>query len=138
MTIRFHRDAAGAILGLDLTNPAVRNARFPRSGAAPTAPAPAQVQAQPASTDLRVYEGTYALQAPNRVIDLRVWVDAQGQLNGDLAGQQTIFRPTSTAHRFLHATRDDISFQFTVEDGRATAVTMGGQGGREISGPRKP
>jgi hypothetical protein len=72
------------------------------------------------------------------VIDLRVWLDAQGQLNGELVGlgQQTTFRP-GAEHRFLHATSDDVWFQFTVEDGRATRATMG-QNGREISGPRKP
>jgi hypothetical protein len=35
----------------------------------------------------------------------------------------------------MHATRDDITFQFTVENGRATAATMR-QGEREISGSR--
>ena len=111
------------------------------ASAAPEAPAtvaPAQTRAASAGPD--VYAGTYALQGPNRTIDLRVWADAQGRLNGELvgAGQQTTFRPTSTEHRFLHATRDDVWFQFTVENGRATSVTMGGAGGRELSGPRKP
>ncbi|HEX2079376.1 MAG TPA: hypothetical protein VHG08_16745 [Longimicrobium sp.] len=101
---------------------------------APVAPAPAQT----AAVGLRAYEGTYVLRWPDRVLDLRVWLDAQGQLNGELVemGQRTTFRP-STEHRFLHATRDDVWFLFTVENGRATSVTMG-QGGREVSGPRKP
>lgn len=98
----------------------------------------APAQAQTADAGLGVYEGTYALQGPNRVIDLRVWVDAQGRLNGELVGtgNQTIFRP-STGHRFLHATSDNVWVLFTVENGRATGLTMH-QGGREISGPRKP
>ena len=101
---------------------------------APAAPAPAQA----ADAGPGIYAGTYALQGPNRVIDLRVWVDAQGQLNGELVGtgNQTTFRPGGE-HRFLHATRDNVWFQFTVENGRATSATMG-QNGREISGPRKP
>ncbi|MFL5541268.1 MAG: serine hydrolase domain-containing protein [Longimicrobiaceae bacterium] len=140
MTIRFRRDAAGRVAGLDLTSPAVRNAHFPRRGdvAANPAPAPAQTQARPASTALSIYEGTYALQAPNRVIDLRVWLDAAGNLNGELVGtgRQTTFRPGGE-RKFLHATSNEVWFQFTVENGRATSVTMH-QGEREISGPRKP
>lgn len=102
---------------------------------APAAPAPAQA----ADAGVRAYEGTYALQAPNRVLDMRVWVDAEGRLNGELVGtdNQTTFRPTDTAHRFLHATSDNVWFEFTVENGRATGATMG-QNGRQVSGPRKP
>lgn len=101
---------------------------------APAAPAPAHA----APVGLALYEGTYALQAPNRVIDLRVWLDAQGTLNGELVGlgQQTTFRPNGE-HRFLHATSNNVWFQFAVENGRATSATMG-QGDRVISGPRKP
>lgn len=110
------------------------------ASAAPEASAPvAPAQSRTASAGLGIYEGTYALQAPDRVIDLRVWVDAQGQLNGEMvgSGRQTTFRPTNTEHRFLHATSDNVWFLFTVENGRATRATMG-QSGHEISGPRKP
>lgn len=136
-TIRFRRDASGTVVGLDLTSPAVRSAHFPRRGDAAATGAPAQ--ARPAATDLRAYEGTYALQGPGLAIDLRVWVDATGSLNGELVGrgQQTTFRPTNTAHRFLHAASDNVWFQFTMENGRATSATMG-QGDRQMSGPRKP
>ena len=107
--------------------------------AAPPAPAPvAPAQAQTADAGMSVYEGTYALQGAGRVIDMRVWVDAQGRLNGELVGtgNQTTFRPGGE-HRFLHADTDNVCVVFTVENGRATAATMG-QNGREISGPRKP
>ena len=136
-TMRFRRDAAGTVIGLDLTSPAVRAVHFSRRSGAPNPPAPAQAQAP--ATDLRAYEGTYALQGPGLVIDLRVRVDAQGRLNGELVGrgQQTAFRPTGTEHRFLHAESDNVWFQFTVENGRATSATMG-QGDRRMSGPRKP
>ncbi|HEX2210160.1 MAG TPA: hypothetical protein VHG93_20965 [Longimicrobium sp.] len=109
------------------------------ASAAPEAPAPvAPAQTQTAHAGLGIYEGTYALQAPSRVLDVRVWLDAEGRLNGEMvgSGQQTIFRPGGE-HRFLHAARDDIWFLFTVENGRATGMTMH-QAGREISGPRKP
>lgn len=101
---------------------------------APAAPAP--VQAAPVG--LRAYEGTYALQGASRVLDLRVWVDAGGALNGELVGQgeQTTFRPAGE-HRFLHASRDDVTFVFTMENGRAASLTMT-QGTRTISGPRRP
>jgi hypothetical protein len=111
------------------------------ASAAPNASAPAApAQEQAAPVAPAIYEGTYALQAGNRTLDLHVWVDAQGRLNGELVGmgQPTTFQPTSTAHRFVPSTRDDIALVFTVQDGRATAVTMLGQGGREMSGPRKP
>lgn len=101
---------------------------------APVAPAQSQTVAAPAG--LSMYEGTYSLQAPNRVIDLRVWLDAEGKLNGELVGmgQQTTFRANGE-HKFMHETRDDVTFTFTVENGRATSATMR-QGVREVSGPR--
>ena len=97
-------------------------------------PVPAATQA--AAAGLSAYEGTYTLQG-NRVIELRVWVDAENKLNGELVGmgQSTTFRPSDTAHRFLHGNADDIWVQFTMENGRATAATMH-QRGREINGPR--
>ena len=110
---------------------------------APEAPAPAtpaQTQTQtPAANDLSIYTGTYALQAPDRVVDLRVWLDEAGSLTGQLVGlsNPTTLRP-DTGHRFLHATRDDIWFLFTVENGRATRVTFNMPGRGEMSGARKP
>jgi hypothetical protein len=107
------------------------------ASAAPETPAPvAPVQTQTAEAGLSMYEGTYALEAPTRVINLRVWVDKEGKLNGELVGmgQFTTFRP-STEHKFLHGNADDIWVLFTVENGRATSATMH-QRGREISGPR--
>lgn len=103
--------------------------------AAPVAPIAQQAAktAQPAAT---VYEGTYTLQG-SRLIDLRVWRDENGDLHGELVGmgRETKFRPTDTPNKFLHETNDDVWFLFTVENGRATALTMH-QGSREISGPR--
>jgi hypothetical protein len=108
------------------------------ASAAPEAPEPvAPAQTQTANAYLGQYEGTYALQGANRVINLRVWVDAEGKLNGEMvgSGQQTTFRASPEPNKFLHATRDDIWFVFTIENARATSATMH-QGGREISGPR--
>ena len=100
----------------------------------PTTTTAAQVQQAP--TGLAIYEGTYALEAPARTIELRVWVGADKKLHGQLTGlsQETTFRPGGE-HKFLHATSDDIWFLFTVEDGRATSAMMH-QRGRVISGPR--
>ena len=102
------------------------------------APAQQTQSSAPAAADLSVYEGTYSMQAPNgNMIDLRTWVDENGKLNGELVGrgQQTVFRPSSEPHKFLHATIDDIWFLFTVVDGASIKATMH-QRGREISGPR--
>lgn len=106
--------------------------------AAPVAPAPvAPAQAQTAHAGFSIYSGTYALQAPSRVLTARIWVDAGGTLNGELVelGQRATFRPADAEHRFLHAESDQAWLQFTVENGRATRLTMH-QRGREISGPR--
>lgn len=110
------------------------------ASAATESPAPvAPAQAQAAPVGMGIYEGTYALQMPNGVLDMRIRVDAQGRLNGELVGtgNQTTFRPTSTEHRFLHGQSDNVWVVFTVENGRATRATMA-QSGREASGPRKP
>ena len=108
------------------------------ASAAPEAPVPAApAQTQTTNAGLTMYEGTYSLQAPSRVIELRVYVDNEGNLNGELVGmgQQTTFRPSETPHRFLHGSADDIWVQFTIENGRAMGATMH-QRGREISGQR--
>lgn len=110
------------------------------ASAAAEAPAPAApAQAQTADAGLGVYAGTYSLQAPNRVLTARIWVDAQGVLNGELVelGQRATFRPGDTEHKFVHAESDNAWLLFTVENGRATRLTMH-QRGREISGPRTP
>ncbi|HEX8242944.1 MAG TPA: serine hydrolase, partial [Longimicrobium sp.] len=44
MTIRFRRDAAGKVTGLDLTNPVLRNAHFPRRSEGANPPASARMQ----------------------------------------------------------------------------------------------
>ncbi len=139
MIVRFRRDAAGRVVGFDYGNPVVRSMPFTRLGDRAAGAAPAAADTRTAGAELGAYEGTYALQFPNRVVEMRVWLDAQGRLNGELVGlgEQTTFRPTGTGHRFLHATRDDLSFTFTVENGRATSATMT-QGERQVSGPRKP
>ncbi len=62
MILRFRRDAAGKVSGVDLTSPALRSAHFPRRSGGPSTSAPAQAQASTAA--LSVYEGTYALQGP--------------------------------------------------------------------------
>jgi hypothetical protein len=99
-------------------------------------PPPTAAQVQPAAMGLAIYAGTYALQAPQRTIDLRIWVGDDAKLHGELVGmgEQTTLRP-SGEHRFLHADSNDIWVLFTVEDGRATGATMH-QRGREISGAR--
>ena len=103
-----------------------------------TPPAPATPAPTPAEvTDLTVYSGTYSLQGPNGTVDVRIWMDEEGKLNAELIGRdrQTVLRPSDTPHKFLHETIDQVWFLFTMENGRATALTMH-QGPREITGPR--
>lgn len=108
------------------------------ASAPPEAPAPAApAQTQPAGMGLSVYEGTYAVQAPDRVLTVRISAGADGTLNGELVelGQRATFRPSETGHRFLHATQVESWLQFTVENGRATTITLHRRG-REMSGAR--
>ena len=108
--------------------------------AARQAPAPvASAQARTADAGPEIYEGTYAMQTPDRVLTLRIRPDAEGTLRGELIelGQRATFRPSGTEHRFLHAMQDQSWLQFTVENGRATGVIMH-QRGRELSGMRQP
>ena len=46
-TMRFRRDAAGTVIGLDMTNPSLRNTHFPRRSGGTNPPAPAQTQRTP-------------------------------------------------------------------------------------------
>jgi hypothetical protein len=103
---------------------------------APAPVATAATQAPAADAGLSIYEGTYSLQAPSRVIEVRVFLDQEGKLNAELVGmgQQTVLRPNDT-HKFLHETRDDVWLLFKVENGRATELTMH-QAGRQIMGAR--
>jgi hypothetical protein len=101
-------------------------------------PQPAAAQVQPAAaTGLAMYVGSYALQGPRRTINLRVWVGDDARLQAELVGmdERTTLRPSSEEHKFLHGDSDDIWLWFTVQDGRATGVTMH-QRGRQISGSR--
>jgi hypothetical protein len=103
-----------------------------------SAPSPAAAaQVQPSAHPLAMYVGTYELQGERGALDVRVWLE-DGMLHGELvaSGRRTAFRPTAEPHKFLHESSDQVSFVFTVEDGRATALTMR-QGTREARGPRK-
>jgi hypothetical protein len=123
-----------AIAALSILTMACASA--PAETPAPAAPVQAQAPAAVAN-DVSIYTGTYELQAPSRVLEVRIFQDQEGKLSGELvsSGQRTVMRATDTPHKFLHETRDDIWFLFKIENGRSTELTMH-QAGRQISGPR--
>lgn len=82
------------------------------------------------------YEGTYALQVGERTLDLRVFGE-NGKLMAQATGQRVSRLRWQGGDTFLHGSDDGIRLVFTVENGRASMVTLH-QGGREIPGRRKP
>jgi CubicO group peptidase (beta-lactamase class C family) len=158
--IRFTRDASGAVSGFVLDaggeqqtwSRASDATTTPSAGTAPAA-APAAPPAPPAATpaapaapgsgavtlaaeERARYVGTYLLSADGRQLELKIF-DQGGQLMGEPAGQTpSPLRPQGN-HVFIPELDDDLRLVFTVQDGRATSVTLH-QGGREIPGPRVP
>jgi D-alanyl-D-alanine-carboxypeptidase/D-alanyl-D-alanine-endopeptidase len=133
--LRFTKDASGAVTGLVVSmNVSDRTARRV-SDRTEMPSAPPEVRDLPLTPEETArYEGTYTLQAGERTLDLRVFVQ-NGRLMAQATGQgssplryqgEHVFVPSFEAH-----------LVFTVENGRATAVTLH-QGGREFPGPRKP
>jgi CubicO group peptidase (beta-lactamase class C family) len=136
--VRFTRDASGAVGGLVL-NVEGREQAARRVGdrTAPPAPAAPQVADLPLpAAQMAAYEGTYALQAGGRTLEVRVFVQ-EGRLMALPAGQMPTRLRAQGDHAFIPEADDAIRLVFTVENGRATAATLH-QGGRQISGARVP
>lgn len=136
--VRFTRDGSGAVGGLVLNVEGTeQTARRVSDRTAPAAAAAPQVLDLPmTAAQMAPYEGTYALQAGGRTLEVRVFV-REGALMAEPAGQSaTRLRPQGD-HAFVPQADDRIRFVFTVEDGRATAATLH-QGGRTLQGARMP
>jgi serine-type D-Ala-D-Ala carboxypeptidase/endopeptidase len=132
--MRFTKDGSGAVTAMVLNmNGADRTARRV-SGRTEAAAAPEVRDLPLTAGEMARYEGTYTLQAGERTLDLRVFVQ-DGRLTAQAAGQSSSPLRYQGDHVFLPAF--EASLVFTVQDGRATAVTLH-QGGREFPGPRKP
>ncbi|HST57330.1 MAG TPA: serine hydrolase [Longimicrobium sp.] len=132
--VRFTRDASGAVGGLVLSVDGNEQVARRVSGATPAAP---QVLDVPLTAEqMALYEGTYALQADGRTLEVRVFVQ-DGRLMVQPGGQTTTRLRAQGDHAFIPEADARIRFVFTVENGRATAATLH-QGGRTIQGARLP
>ncbi len=136
--VRFTRDAAGAVGGLVLdVDGNQQTARRVSDATTPAAPAAPQVLDQPLTpAQMASYEGTYALQAGGRTLEVRVFVQ-DGRLMVQPGGQTTTRLRAQGDHAFIPEADDRIRLVFTVENGRATAATLH-QNGRTIQGARMP
>jgi CubicO group peptidase (beta-lactamase class C family) len=130
--LRFTKDASGAVSALVLNmGGADQTAR--RVGDA----ASAGVRDLPlAAEEMARYEGTYALAADGRTLDLRVFVQ-DGKLMSQATGQQAYLLRYQGDHAFVPTFSDEVSLVFTMENGRAASATLH-QGGRVVQGMRKP
>ncbi|HLM69251.1 MAG TPA: serine hydrolase [Longimicrobium sp.] len=138
--LRFTRDASGAVSALVLNMGGADQTARRVSGAASApsaAPAPAGVRDLPLTAEeMARYEGTYALAADGRTLDLRVFVQ-DGKLMSQATGQQAFPIRYQGGHAFVPTFSDEVSLVFTVENGRAASATLH-QGGRMVQGTRKP
>lgn len=132
--VRFTRDASGGVGGLVLSINGTEQTASRVSGNTPAAP---QVLDQPlTAAQMASYEGTYALQADGRTLEVRVFVQ-DGRLMVQPGGQSTTRLRAQGDHAFIPEADARIRLVFTVENGRATAATLH-QGGRTIQGARMP
>ncbi|HYW13729.1 MAG TPA: serine hydrolase [Longimicrobium sp.] len=138
--VRFTRDASGAVGGLVLDlGGTEQTARRVSDATMPAAPVAPEVLDLPlTAVQMAVYEGTYALQAGGRTLEVRVFVQ-DGRLMAQPAGQSVTRLRAQGDHAFTFIpTADDrIRFVFTVEGGRATSATLH-QNGRAVQGARLP
>lgn len=83
-----------------------------------------------------VYEGTYRLEVGDRTMELRIF-SRDGQLVSQATGQRVVRLRYQGDHVFVPDFDDRARLVFTVEEGRATGVTLH-QGGGVFHGERSP
>ena len=86
--------------------------------------------------ELAQYEGTFTFNLGGRTFDLRVYPQ-DGNLVGHRAGNRPFRFFKRGEHRFVHEQDSDAEFTFTMNDGRATSLTLKNPRG-EFAGQRKP
>lgn len=136
--VRFTRDASGAVSGLALNIEGREQTarRISDRALTPSEEAAAIPDLPVTAADIARYEGTYNLQADGRTLTLRVF-GQDGQLMAQAAGQDAFRLRYQGEHAFVPTFDNAVRLVFTIENGRATSVTLH-QGGREITGPRAP
>ena len=136
--VRFTRDASGAVSGLALDVDGAEQTARRISDRAPTpAEESAAIRDLPLQhVEMTRYEGTYTLRMGERTMELRVFAEG-GRLMAQPTGQPATRLRAQGDHVFIPEVDDEVRLVFTVENGRATGVTLH-QDGREIPGTRNP
>lgn len=137
--VTFTRDASGAVASLVVDRNGTRQTarRLAADEARTAPPPPAQVRDLPLTPDqMARYEGTYALQAQGRTLDLRVFVQ-DGRLMAQATGQGAFPIRYQGEHVFIPTFSDEARLVFIVGTGAAESVTLH-QGGMVAPGARKP
>lgn len=136
-----HIGSPAGSFSLNPRHPAQALAAADEPDEAERAPTPAeQAAAIPDPTltaeELARYEGTYTLSSQGRTLDLRVFAQ-EGRLMSQATGQEGFRLRSQGNHVFIPDFDDEVRLVFTVENGRATGLTLH-QGGQAIPGTRKP
>ena len=137
--VRFTRNGegqvAGVVVDMEGTERSARRVGDP-------APPPAVVAGNAAldlpltPEQMAMYEGTYLVQTGERTLELRVFVQ-DGQLMGQPQGETARRLLRQADHEFQPEGALEFRLAFTVENGRAEAVTLT-TGSRTLSGRRRP
>jgi hypothetical protein len=89
-----------------------------------------------AANEIAQYNGTYAVQAGPRTVDFRVFVqDGRLLLQSPALPLSRLFHQGN--HEFQIGPAGAVRLVFTVENGRAVAMTVR-QNGKELPGKRRP
>lgn len=137
--LRFTRGGDGQVAGVVVDMEGTERTARRVDDQAPPPP----VVAENAALDLpltpeqmALYEGTYLLQSGERSQELRVFVQ-DGQLMSQPGGQRPRRLLSQGNHRFRPDEALEYLLVFTLENGRAEALTLS-QGDRAMSGRRRP
>jgi serine-type D-Ala-D-Ala carboxypeptidase/endopeptidase len=136
--VRFTRDAGGAATGMVLdVNGQARTGRRVGDRAPTPAEEAAAVRDLPLSAaEMAGYEGTYTLRMGERSLALRIFAQ-DGHLMSQAAGQGAFRLRNQGDHVFIAEFDNRVRLVFTVENGRATGVTLQ-QNGQQVTGTREP
>ena len=136
--VRFTRDAGGAVTGMVLNMEGQERTGRRVSDRAPT---PAQERAAIpdlplTAAEMARYEGSYTLRMGERSLPVRIFAQ-DGKLMSQAAGQGAFRLLSQGDHVFLAEFDTSVRVVFTVENGRATSMTLH-QNGRAVPGTREP
>ncbi len=134
--MRFTRDASGAVSGIVL-NMDGTDRTLRRLSDRTSAPAGSEVRDLPLSAEeMARYEGAYTLSLGGRTLGMRIFAQ-DGRLMSQATGQEAFRLRHQGDHVFVPDFDDEVRLVFTVENGRATGMTLY-QNGAVVPGTRDP